>query len=71
MTLETENLIYVCTDRENAEVKLLLPHRLIAWMKQNNMEISELNLSNPDPESTDAAEYKLLEPEMAEFQFAV
>ncbi|OHD23026.1 MAG: hypothetical protein A2Y38_23315 [Spirochaetes bacterium GWB1_59_5] len=71
MQLDTENTIYVCTDRDNAEVKLLLPKRLTAWMKENKMDLSELNLSDPSPESTDAAEYKLLAEEMEEHRFDV
>ena len=66
MTLDTESTIYVCTDRNNAEVRLLIPTKLL-----KGIEVVELNLSNPDPDSTDAAEHKLLAEEMAEIRFEV
>lgn len=71
MKLNTNDLIYVCADSSNAEVKILFPKRLLEWMSQNGIDIAELDLSNPDPESTDAAEYKLLAGEMEEFRFDV
>ncbi len=71
MQLDTESTIYVCTDRDNAEVKLLLPKRLTDWMKENKVNLTELNLSDPSPESTDSAEYKLLAREMEEHRFEV
>lgn len=64
MTLDTENTIYFCADRTNAEVKVLLPKSL-------KLEIIELRLDDPDPESTDDAEYKLLAEEMTELTFEV
>jgi hypothetical protein len=71
MKLNTDDLIYVCTDSSNADVKILFPKRLLEWMTQNGIDIATLDLSNPDPESTDAAEYKLLSGEMEEFRFDV
>ena len=69
MQLDTEKTIYFCIDSSNAEVKLLLPRRMTEWMRENNMDIVELNLSDPDPESTDSAEYKLLAEEMDSYSF--
>jgi hypothetical protein len=66
MKLDTESTIYVCTDRNNAEVRLLIPTNLL-----KGIEVVELNLSDPDPDSTDAAEHKLLSQEMAEMRFDV
>lgn len=57
MQLDTENTIYIGLDGSNAEVKVLVPRNL-------KVEIVELNLADRDPESTDAAEFKLLETEM-------
>ena len=71
MQLDTENTVYICTDRDNAQVKLLLPKRLAAWMKENKMDLQELKLSDPNPESTDSAEYKLISEEMDEHTFDV
>lgn len=61
LELNTEG-IYVCTDAQNAKVTLLLPKTL-------RVEVFELRLDNPDPESTDAAEYKLLREVMKEHAF--
>lgn len=58
MTLDT-NAIYLCTDARNGTVYLLLPKTL-------NFEVMELRLDDPDPSSTDAAEFKLLREEMNE-----
>ena len=61
LELNTEG-IYVCTDAQNAKVTLLLPKSL-------QVEIFELRLDDPDPESTDAAEFKLLREVMEEYPF--
>jgi hypothetical protein len=63
LELNTEG-IYVCTDAQNAKVTLLLPKSL-------QVEIFELRLDDPDPESTDAAEFKLLREVMEEHGFDV
>lgn len=68
MTLDTEKTIYICTDRTNAEVKLLLPRN---FLKQHGVDVVELNLADPNPECTDAAEFRLLQEEMEEFNFEV
>ncbi len=59
MTIDTESTIYVCKDRVNGEVKLLVP-------RGTKLDIVELDIADPDPESTDAAEYKLAASEMDE-----
>ncbi len=59
--LDTDG-IYVCTDVQNATVTLLLPRSL-------RISLFELRLDNPDPSSTDAAEFKLLREEMEEHVF--
>ena len=61
MTLNTE-CIYVCFDVSNAEVHLLTPRNL-------NLEVHELRIDDPNPESTDAAEFKLLIQEMDGLRF--
>lgn len=61
MQLET-NAIYVCVDGRNGEVRLLLPQNL-------KLPVFELRIDNMDPQSTDAAEYRLLKDEMEEFTF--
>jgi len=61
LELNTEG-IYVCTDAQNSKVTLLLPKSL-------QVEIFELRLDDPDPESTDAAEFKLLREVMEEHAF--
>ena len=66
MKLDTKSTIYVCTDALNAEVRLLIPQDVL-----KGIEVVELNLSDPDPDSTDAAEHKLLSQEMAEMRFDV
>jgi hypothetical protein len=65
MHLDTQNTLYVCTDRTNDEVKLLLPRRF----KELNLEVAQLNLADPSPECTDADEYRLLATEMEELRF--
>ena len=62
MTLDTENTIYICTDRDNEEVRVLYPRNC-------QIHVVELNLSDRNPESTDAAEYKLLAEEMESITF--
>lgn len=64
MTLDTQNTIYIGLDGTNAEVKVLVP-------KGCKIEIVELKLDDRDPESTDAAEFKLLEQEMDETTYEV
>lgn len=59
MKLDTKNTIYIGLDGANAEVKVLTP-KLPATIN----EVVELKLDDRDPESTDAAEFKLLEAEM-------
>ena len=61
MNLDT-NRISLCTNTTNAVVHLLLPKTL-------NFEVIELRLDNPDPSSTDAAEFKLLREEMNKHGF--
>jgi len=58
MHLDT-NRIYLATDTTNEAVHLLLPKTL-------NFEVIELRLDDPDPQSTDAAEFRLLREEMNE-----
>lgn len=67
MTLDTESTLYVCTDRNNAVVRMLIPYKLMTA----GIKIVELNLSDPDPESTDRAEHKLLTQIMDEYRFEV
>lgn len=62
MTLDTEKTIYVGIDRTNAYLKILLP-------KGCKLDLMELRLDDPHPESTDAAEFRLLVEEMEDFQF--
>ena len=59
MTLDTTNTIYVGTDANNGAVHVLIP-------RKSNLKLIHLRLDDPDPYSTDAAEYKLLEAEMVE-----
>ena len=59
MTLDTESTIYVGTDATNGSVHVLMP-------RKSKLNLVHLRLDDPDPESTDAAEYKLLEQEMDE-----
>ncbi len=54
--------IYVGVDAANAEVKLLLPRDI-------GRNVIELRLDDRDPESTDAAEYRLLQAAMDEHVF--
>ena len=61
MQLDT-NCIYFCTDGTNGAVHLLLPKTL-------KIEMVELRLDKRDPQSTDAAEFKLLREEMTEHRF--
>ncbi len=61
MELETI-AIYVCVDGRNGEAHLLLPKSL-------KLPVFELRIDNKDPQSTDAAEYRLLRDEMEEFGF--
>jgi len=61
MTLDTENTIYVATDRTNDEVRVLLPRKLAG-----QLELVHLTLDDPAPESTDRAEHRLLQEEMDE-----
>jgi hypothetical protein len=61
MHLET-NAIYVCVDGRNGEAHLLIP-------KDLKLPVFELRIDNMDPQSTDAAEYRLLKDEMEEFAF--
>ncbi len=56
------NRIYLCTDVTNGAVHLLLPKTL-------NFEVIELRLDDPDSQSTDAAEFKLLREEMNQHDF--
>lgn len=71
MELDTLKTIYFCKDSDNAEVRLLLPPAISQLLEEKGIDFVELNLSDPDPESTDAAEYRLLAPNMREFQFDV
>jgi hypothetical protein len=61
MTLNTD-CIYVCTDATNGSLHILTPRNL-------TLEVLDLRIDNPDHESTDAAEYKLLRQEMDEHDF--
>lgn len=65
MQLDTKNTIYLGLDGTNGEVRLLVPRDL----EQRGLKIQELKLDDPDPASTDAAEYKLLETEMDETRY--
>ncbi len=56
--------IYLCIDARNAEGKLLIPKSL-------NLPVFEIRLDDPDPSSTDAAEYKLLREVMEEHEFGL
>jgi len=67
MPLDTNNTIYVCTDGENGEVKILLPRGC-------KMEVQELKLDERDPNSArgnDKHEYHLLKEEMDEHTFEI
>lgn len=66
MDIDTEKTIYVCTDRDNDEVRVLIPHNL-----KSQLNLVHLNLSDRDPDCTDAAEFKLLLPEMDETRLDV
>jgi len=57
MNLDTENTVYVCIDSSNGSVKILTPRKL-------KLAVIELRVDDRDPESTDAAEAKLLETDM-------
>ena len=57
MQLDTKHTIYVGTDATNGTVHILTPRHLTE-------EVVHLRLDDRDPESTDAAEFKLLEQEM-------
>jgi hypothetical protein len=58
MNLDTEKTIYLGINRSNAEVTVLVPRHL------EGIRIVELYLDDPGPDSTDAAQFKLLETEM-------
>lgn len=60
MHLDTDNTIYICTDATNGDVTVLVPRRF----KALGIHVSELKLDDRDSESTDAAEFQLLSPEM-------
>lgn len=62
MHLDTEKTIYLAVDSQNGQVTLLTP-------KEFPFEIIELRVSDPNPDSTDAAEFKLLESEMIDYRF--
>jgi hypothetical protein len=57
--LDDAGCIYAATDMANGEVRLLVPRHL-------KLAVIELRLDDPDPESTDAAEHKLLRETMDE-----
>jgi hypothetical protein len=59
MQLDTENTLYVGTDVTNGQVHVLIP-------RQSKLKLVHLRLDDPDPESTDAAEYQLLEKDMVQ-----
>jgi hypothetical protein len=59
MELDDTRCIYAAMDMANGEVRLLVPRHL-------NLAVIELRLDDPDPESTDAAEHKLLRETMDE-----
>ena len=61
MQLETD-AIYICVDGRNGEAHLLVP-------KDLKLPVFELRIDNMDPQSTDAAEYRLLKDEMEELTF--
>lgn len=62
MALDTQKTIYVGIDSSSGDIKLLVP-------RDFNLEIIELRLDDRDPQSTDAAEHKLLAAEMDEHAF--
>jgi len=55
--LDANNTIYIGLDGTNGEVKVLIPRKFKA-------DIVELKLDDRNPESTDAAEFRMLESEM-------
>ena len=59
MELNTTNTVYVGTDATNGTVHVLIPRKL-------NLQVVHLRLDDRDPDSTDSAEYTLLETEMDE-----
>jgi len=59
MELDTDRTVYICTDGQNGQVHLLVP-------RQSGLWITHLQIDNPDPEWTDAAEFRLLRGEMNE-----
>ena len=61
MILNTD-CIYVCFDVYGGSLHVLTPRNL-------NLEVNELRIDDPDAESTDAAEFKLLSQEMAGHRF--
>jgi hypothetical protein len=64
MTLDTENTIYICTDRTDDSVKLLVPKSLKCYVVQ-------LDIGDPNPETNARAEYTLLAQEMTELSFDI
>jgi hypothetical protein len=64
MTLDTKTTIYLGIDRQNDALHVLIP-------KDFKFDIIELYLSDPDPDCTDAAEFKLLAEEMNGFRFDI
>ena len=59
MELDTQSTIYVGTDATNGTVHVLMP-------RKSTMQLVELRLDDRDPDSTDAAEFRLLETQMDE-----
>ena len=49
--------IHVGTDAVNGIIQVLVP-------RNENLHVEHLQLDNPDPDNTDAAEYRLLETAM-------
>lgn len=64
MILDTENTLYLAMDPTNGEIRVLLPRRLA-----KEIDIHELWIDDPESDplrNTDAAEFKLLQPQMDE-----
>jgi hypothetical protein len=57
MQLDTKCTIYVGTDAINGTIHVLVPHN-------SNLHVEHLQIDDPSPDNTDAAEYRILETAM-------
>ena len=57
MQLDTRHTIYVGTDTVNGTIQVLVP-------RNQNLHVAHLQIDDPSPDNTDAAEYRLLEQAM-------